>query len=121
MEAPIRVKTSRLTHERPLGSNNGSGGIHASSSYSDARPSVDDLPPSDIDRNMTGIEEKIAPFDRTKVHDHKGVVPIPVHRVVGLLREVIVVIRIVYAHVHASGIQALKDEARAVNVPTRLC
>ena len=64
--------------------------------------------------NMSTVINNIAALDRTRAHRHKDVAVIPIHRIVGLVRVPSMVIRIVDTHIHAGGIKALQDKARAI-------
>lgn len=64
---------------------------------------------------MTLVVDHISPLHGRGAYRHKRIVAIPVHRVIRLLRQPTMVIGVIPTHIHASRIQTLQYQARAIN------
>lgn len=101
--------------KRPCGTDYTTRSIDRALGDSNSRPRIDNSTVSDVDSNMTLVVDHISPLHSRGANRHKRVVAIPIHGVIGLLGQPTVVIRVVPTHIHASRIQTLQHQARAIN------
>lgn len=101
--------------KRPCGTDYTTRSIDRALGDSNSRPRIDNSTVSDVDSNMTLVVDHISPLHSRGANRHKRVGAIPVHGVIGLLGQPTMVIGVIPTHIHASGIQALQHQARAIN------